>query len=29
MLYFNRIVISEVIDITKMSVSRECDICHY
>ena len=29
MLYFNRIVISEVTDITKMSVSRECDICHY
>ena len=29
MLYFDRIYISEGIDINKTSVSKECDICHY
>ena len=29
MLYFNRIVFSEGIDVNKTSKSRECDICHY
>ena len=28
MLYFDRIYISEGIDINKTSVSKECDICH-
>ena len=29
MLYYDRIELSEGVDIDKISVSRECDICHY
>ena len=29
MLYYNRIDVSEGIDINKTSAPRECDICHY
>ena len=29
MLYFDRINVSEGIDVNKTSVSKECDICHY
>ena len=29
MLYFDRIDVSEGIDINKTSASKECDICHY
>ena len=29
MLYFDRIDVSEGIDVNKTSASRECDICHY
>ena len=29
MLYFDRIDVSEGIDINKAKVSKECDICHY
>ena len=29
MLYYDRIEISEGIDINKTSASKECDICHY
>ena len=29
MLEYDRIDISEEIDINKTKVSRECDICHY
>ena len=29
MLYFDRIDVSEGIDINKISVSQECDISHY
>ena len=29
MLYFNRIYVSEGIDINKTSSSKKCDICHY
>ena len=29
MLYFDRIDISEGIDVNKTSASKECDICHY
>ena len=29
MLYFDRIDVSEEIDINKAKVSKECDICHY
>ena len=29
MLYFDRIDISEEIDLNKTSASKECDICHY
>ena len=29
MLYFDRINISEGIDVNKTSTSKECDICHY
>ena len=29
MLYFDRIDVSEEIDINKISTSKECDICHY
>ena len=29
MLYYDRIDISEGIDVTKTSESKECDICHY
>ena len=29
MLYFNRIEVSKGIDVSKTSVSKECDICHY
>ena len=29
MLYFDRIDVSEGIDVNKISVSRECDIFHY
>ena len=29
MLYFDRICVSEGIDVNKTSASKECDICHY
>ena len=29
MLYFDRIDVSERIDVNKTSESKECDICHY
>ena len=29
MLYFDRIDVSEAIDINKTSASKECDICDY
>ena len=29
MLYFDRIDVSEGIDVNKTSASNECDICHY
>ena len=29
MLYFDRIDISEWIDVNKTNKSKECDICHY
>ena len=29
MLYYDRIDISEGIDVNKISAPRECDICHY
>ena len=29
MLYFDRIEVSEGIDVNKISASKECDICHY
>ena len=29
MLYFNRMDVSEGTDVNKISVSKECDICHY
>ena len=29
MLYFDRIDVSERIDVNKTSASKECDICHY
>ena len=29
MLYFDRIDVSEEIDVNKISVSKECDTCHY
>ena len=29
MLYFDRIDVSETIDINKTSASKECDICGY
>ena len=29
MLHYNRINVSEGIDVNKMSESKECDICHY
>ena len=29
MLYFDKVDISERIDINKTSTSKECDICHY
>ena len=29
MIYYDRIVVSEGIDIHKASASKECDICHY
>ena len=29
MLYFDRIDVSEGIDVNKTSASGECDICHY
>ena len=29
MLYFDRIDVSEWIDVNKTSASKECDICHY
>ena len=29
MLYYDRIDVSEGIDANKISVSKECDICHY
>ena len=29
MLYYDRIEVSEGIDINKTSASKECDICHY
>ena len=29
MLYFDRINLSEEIDVDKTSASKECDICHY
>ena len=29
MLYFDRIEVSEVIDVNKTSESKECDVCNY
>ena len=29
MLYYDRIDISEGIDVDKTSASKECDVCHY
>ena len=29
MLYYDRIDVSEGIDVSKTSTSKECDICHY
>ena len=29
MLYYDRIELSEGVDIDKISVSKECNICHY
>ena len=29
MLYYDRIEVSEDIDVNKTSVSKECNICHY
>ena len=29
MLYFDRIEVSEETDVNKVSVPKECDICHY
>ena len=29
MLYYNRIEVSEGIDVNETSASKECDICHY
>ena len=29
MLYFNRIDVTEGIDVNKTNASKECDICHY
>ena len=29
MLYYNRIDVSERVDVNKTSESKECDICHY
>ena len=29
MLYFDRIDVSEGIDVNKTSASKECDVCHY
>ena len=29
MLYFDRIYVSEGVDVNKTSASKECDICHY
>ena len=29
LLYFDRIDVSEKIDVNKTSASKECDICHY
>ena len=29
MLHFNRIDVSEGINVNKTSASKECDICHY
>ena len=29
MLYYDRIDISEIIDVIKTSASKDCDICHY
>ena len=29
MLYFDRIDVSERIDVNKTSASKECDICHH
>ena len=29
MLYYDRIAVSEEIDVNKTSASKECDICYY
>ena len=29
MLYFDRIYVSEGIDVNKTSATKECDVCHY
>ena len=29
MIYYDRVHVSEEIDVTKTSASRECDVCHY
>ena len=29
MLYYDRIDVSERIDVNKTSASKECDVCHY
>ena len=29
MLYYDRIDVSEVIDVNNTTASKECDVCHY
>ena len=29
MIYYDRVHVSEEIDVNKTSASRECDVCHY
>ena len=29
MIYYDRIDVSEEIDVNKTNVSNECDVCHY
>ena len=29
MIYYDRVHVSEEIDVNKTNASRECDVCHY